>query len=204
MPPAGTWMRSAPAPSVWSRLPRMPVPGSPGPTSSAPAPSPRQAHVEKSRGLRWLREVQLAGDDEHAARPAGSDQRIRHVQREHRARAHRAHVERVRLSRADQFLHARRRGGLNAIGRRGGEDDDVDLVGREIRALEALARRLRAQIGRALVVGRVAARRDAGLLGDERQRRGGKLRERFVGHDAFWQVRTCRQNSRRHGRHQKI
>jgi hypothetical protein len=32
---------------------------------------------------------------------------------------------------ADQLLHTRRRRGLNAIGRRGGEDDDVDLVGRE-------------------------------------------------------------------------
>ena len=189
VPPAGTWMRSAPEPSVWSRVP----------TTSCPSPSRADEHgrraVAKARARREIARievasrVELAGDHEHARSRTRTDQRIRDVQRKHRTRADRAHVEGVRPARADQLLHARGRCRLDPIGRRGREHDGVELVGRHRRALQAEACGLRAEIGRVLVVCGIAPGRDAGLLRDEGQRRGRKLRQRFVRNNALGQVR---------------
>ncbi len=109
-----------------------------GPTTAAPAPSPRMMHVERSF-MSSQPENRSDADDQHVACLAGMDGRARRADRVHEAGAPGADVVRARCVDAEAVgqLRCRCRDRLGHRARR--DDDEVDVARRHPARGERLA-----------------------------------------------------------------
>ena len=109
-----------------------------GPTTTAPAPSPKSTQVVRSLPVEDARE-QLDADHEHVLRRAGAHELVGDGQAVDEARARGADVERRAVLGADLLLHVHRGRRHRHVAADRADDDHVELIGRDAGALERRA-----------------------------------------------------------------
>ncbi len=104
-------------------------------STTAPAPSPNSTQVPRS-SQSMMRENVSAPITSARLGLAADEKIVRRRQREDEPRAHRLQVERRALIDAKRGLHARRGRGKGEIGRRGRDDDEIDVLRLAARRVE--------------------------------------------------------------------
>ena len=107
-----------------------------------------------------------------------------------RARARGLHVDRAGAARAKLVLDEVGRRGKRHVGARRADDDKVDVLGHEVRALERLLRGAHREVGCHLALFGDVPLADAGALHDPLVRRVDQLFEVGVGQDVLRRVRA--------------
>ena len=135
-----------------------------------------------------MRENASDADHQRALELAALQIAVGGRQSEHEARADRLHVEGRAMGDAKLGLDGHGGGGKGLVGGRGGQDDEVDVLGREPRVVERRARRDGAHGRGELAVGGDPPLLDAGPLGDPAIGGVDHLGEVGIGHDPRRQV----------------
>ena len=130
----------------------------------------------------------LGADDQDAARGAGKDVLAGDVQRVEKAGAGGGQVEAGGVREAELVLHEAGGGGKRRVGRDGGQDEQVDLVGGDAGVAERLAGGGDGHVGDVLALAGDAAGADAGAGVDPGVRRVDHPGEVVVGQGAFRKI----------------
>ncbi len=136
----------------------------------------------------------LGADDQRPLVLSGFEETIGGGQRIDKARAHRLHVEGRALGRAQRSLdrHSGCRKGL--VGRRGGQDDEIDVLRVDLRCLQRPLRCGDGKVGSQFAVGGDVALPDAGALDDPVIARVDEFGEFRVGEDLLGEIGAASAN----------
>ena len=138
----------------------------------------------------------FGADHQHMSGCAGLDELVGHREGIHEAAAYRLQVERrLAVGHAQLGLHDAGGAGKHQVGRGGGDQQQVDVVGLQARNLERRACRMSSQIAGEFTLGGNMPLADAGAFDDPLIVRIDQLFEIGVGEDAGRQIAAGAENA---------
>src|SRR5580698_969118 len=150
------------------------------------------AEQHAGRAIRPVHQTRhrFRADHEHGFRSAGLDEIVGRRDGEHEARAHRLHVEACAACHAETRLNTRGDGGKRFVGRRRGDDDQIEFARRNLRIGECGFRGFDGEIGCLLARLGDTALANAGALDDPFVARVDAFGEFGVGENGLRQIRA--------------